>query len=110
MTPSARTYDAANLIHTAHLNVHEDHIEEFRERLNQHAQATRAEPGCIAFDVYQSTDLPSVFFLFEIYRDVQSLQAHRNSFDFLTFREDVDGWIVGRQWWYWSSVSLTQRD
>ena len=98
-----------NLTHTAHLTIQADHIDEFRERVSRHARLTRAEPGCLVFDVYQGTEAPGVFFLFEIYRDQHSLQAHRDSAHFLAFRQDVDGWVVGREWWYWSPVSLTQQ-
>src|ERR1035437_5461884 len=99
MTVQVHPWNVTHLVHTAHLSVRENHIEEFRERVSRHAEVTRAEPGCLAFDVYQSTQVPSVFFLFEIYRDGRSLEAHRDSAHFLAFRRDVDGWVIGRQWW-----------
>jgi len=110
MTIRTQPWDAANLVHTAHLTVQENQAEEFREKVSHHAEATRAEPGCLAFDVYQSTQWPGVFFLFEVYRDSRSLDAHRGSPHFLEFRQDVDGWVIGRQWWYWSPASLAQGD
>ena len=44
-------------------------LDEFRQRLLRHAQTTlAAEPGCERFDVNQSQDDPTLFFLFEVYK------------------------------------------
>ena len=99
--------DPAGVVHTAHLRVEERHVDAFRQRIVRHAEATRAEPGCTVFDVRQCCDAPGLFFLFEVYRDRDALDAHRNSAHFAAFRRDVDGWVVDRQWWYWSAVTLT---
>lgn len=90
--------------HTAHLTVDEKYIEQFRERVRRHAEISRAESGCIAFDVYRSTETPGEFMLFELYRDTIALETHRASAHFLAFRRDVVDWVVSRRWWYWSPV------
>jgi quinol monooxygenase YgiN len=41
--------------------------------------ATRAEPGCIAFDWFRSVDDPTVYVLVEMFRDRQAGDAHVNS-------------------------------
>ena len=81
--------DAANIFHTALLRVHDKYIEAFRERVDRHAQVARTEPGCLAFDVYQSTALASDFLLFEIYRDERSLEVHRDSPHFQPFAKQL---------------------
>jgi len=39
--------------------------------------ASRAEPGVVAFDVGRSQETPDVFALWEIYRDRAALDSHR---------------------------------
>ena len=41
-----------------------------------HAKNTRAEPGCVRFDVLQVTDDPNSFRLYEVYRDEQAFEEH----------------------------------
>jgi len=40
---------------------------------------TRAEPGCIRYDVLRATDDPRRFLLVEVYKDDAALQAHADS-------------------------------
>ncbi|HVO87608.1 MAG TPA: putative quinol monooxygenase [Casimicrobiaceae bacterium] len=92
----------AAIIHTAHLDVFEANIESFRNRLLMHAATSRAEPGCLRFDVYQEVERPGTFLLFEVYRDAAALEAHRASVHFAAFRRDVEGWVAERRWWTWN--------
>jgi quinol monooxygenase YgiN len=41
--------------------------------------ASRAEPGCLAFDLHRSADQPGDFFLHEIWRDEAALADHRQT-------------------------------
>jgi quinol monooxygenase YgiN len=41
--------------------------------------ASRAEPGCLAFDLHRSADEPGDFFLHEIWRDEAALADHRQT-------------------------------
>lgn len=89
------------VVHTAHLIVREEAVEAFRERLARHAATSRDEPGCLRFDVYQSTETAGLFWLHETYADAAALEAHRASPHFQAFRADVDGWVTDRDWWFW---------
>jgi autoinducer 2-degrading protein len=40
---------------------------------------TRAEPGCIQYDAFRSTENPRQYFLFERYHDEAAFQAHASS-------------------------------
>ena len=40
---------------------------------------TRAEPGCIRYDVLRAVDEPRRFLLVEVYEDDAALQAHTES-------------------------------
>lgn len=37
---------------------------------------TRSEPGCINYDLYQSTEAPSIFMLYENWRSKKDLDEH----------------------------------
>jgi len=51
------------------------------EQLKQHllslAAPTRAEPGCITYDLYQSPDRKHEFMRFEVWRSLDDLEAHK---------------------------------
>ena len=44
--------------------------------LAQAIPLSRAEPGCLQYDVYRDRDDPNRFFLFERYVDEAALEAH----------------------------------
>jgi quinol monooxygenase YgiN len=43
------------------------------------AAPTRAEPGCIAYDLYQSPQHAHEFMRFEIWANPQALEVHKNT-------------------------------
>jgi autoinducer 2-degrading protein len=57
---------------------------EVAEVITQLAQASRAEPGILAFVVHRSSSNPHEFFLYEQYRDAAALQAHSETEHFKT--------------------------
>lgn len=50
--------------------------------------ASLAEPGCLGYEVFQSTDQPGTVLLLEHYRDEAALQAHRQSAHYRTLVAD----------------------
>lgn len=46
------------------------------EYLPRHLELTRAEPGCISFDVVQTAD-PRVWNVTECFQDAEAFQAHQ---------------------------------
>ena len=44
--------------------------------LRRMAPLSRAEPGCLQYDVHRHPDDPNTFFLFERYVDEAALEAH----------------------------------
>lgn len=54
----------------------EEEIATVTDLLPQHIELTRAEPGCIAFDVEPSGD-PGVWDVSERFRDTASFEAHQ---------------------------------
>ncbi len=60
------------------INVKEEHLEEFTQASFGDAQgACRDEPGCFRFDINQDAEVPTRFYLYEVYRDEgEAFQAH----------------------------------
>lgn len=54
-----------------------DWIAAVRAALPQHIALTRAEPGCLAFDVIQSSDDPTRFIVHETFLDQAAFDAHQ---------------------------------
>lgn len=61
------------------MRVEPDRLDDFRAALAENAEATRREPGCLRFDVLQSTDDPCAFVLHEIYRDEHAFFGEHRS-------------------------------
>jgi len=49
---------------------------ELGRRMAALVASTRTEPGCLAYDLFQSTDDPSVWMLLEQWRSQRDLDAH----------------------------------
>ncbi len=58
-------------------------LEGMEQQLKSHLLSleapTRAEPGCFAYDLYQSADKKNEFMRFEVWRDLAALEAHKQS-------------------------------
>jgi quinol monooxygenase YgiN len=53
--------------------------DEVKRELLSLTAPTRAEPGAIAYDLYQSADRPDRFMRLEVWRDAQALEDHKNT-------------------------------
>ncbi len=51
--------------------------EDLKQHLLSLAAPTRAEPGCILYDLYQSTDQQHEFMRFEMWTSLDALEAHK---------------------------------
>lgn len=49
----------------------------FHAAMDKHAANSRAEPGCLGFDVCVDAEDASRVLLFEVYRDAEAYAAHR---------------------------------
>lgn len=58
--------------------VPEDRIEAVKQALVDHIRLTRAEPGCLSFDVTEDPDIPGRFNVAETFIDAASFQAHQD--------------------------------
>ena len=62
----------------ATIPVKAEHVESLRKALAG-CRATRQEPGCLAYDLYQSAAAPGVFVTVERWTDQAALDAHMQS-------------------------------
>lgn len=63
---------------------HTDDVAEVREFIKQHGELSRAEPGCLRFEVYQSQNDPNVFVLNEHWATQADLDVHQQAVSFNT--------------------------
>jgi quinol monooxygenase YgiN len=76
--------------------------------LARHIAPTRAEPGCIAFLVYRSTDQPDIFALYEQYLDEPAFEQHRQTPHFENYIENgVVPLLANRAWQRYENVDPT---
>jgi quinol monooxygenase YgiN len=59
--------------------VSEGHDSTVARLLRKNAEASRNEPGCLEFSVYQEIDDPRAFLLYERYTSEDAFQAHRRT-------------------------------
>ncbi len=71
------------------IKVKPEHVEAFKEVTRTNAEATRAEPGNLRFDVTQSLTDPTVFFMLEAYADGAAKGAHFRSAHFDAWQQAV---------------------
>ncbi|NOD83240.1 putative quinol monooxygenase [Ruegeria sp. HKCCD6119] len=62
---------------TGHIDVPVDRLEEVRAALPDHVKLTRAEQGCISFDVIEDQTCPGRFNVSEVFADQQAFDAHQ---------------------------------
>ncbi|KAL3765436.1 hypothetical protein ACHAW5_006929 [Stephanodiscus triporus] len=65
--------------------IKEDRMEEFVDMIEKNAIGSRAEPGCIRFDVLQAEDAPNKFFFYEIYRNSDDISHHKEQPHYLAW-------------------------
>mmetsp|Transcript_6225 Transcript_6225/g.18169 ORF Transcript_6225/g.18169 Transcript_6225/m.18169 type:complete len:107 (+) Transcript_6225:1451-1771(+) len=58
--------------------IKEDRMEEFLDLIEKDAVGSRAEPGCLRFDVLRSKDNPNKFFFYEAYVDADAIAFHKD--------------------------------
>ncbi|WP_171240698.1 putative quinol monooxygenase [Ruegeria sp. HKCCA5491] len=62
---------------TGHIDVPIDRLEQVRAALPKHIALTRAEPGCLSFEVTEDAETPGRFNVNEVFRDQTSFDAHQ---------------------------------
>ncbi|WP_037315889.1 putative quinol monooxygenase [Ruegeria halocynthiae] len=60
-----------------HITVPEDRLTQVRKALPDHIALTRAEPGCVSFDVTEDAARPGHFNVSEVFENQAAFDAHQ---------------------------------
>jgi quinol monooxygenase YgiN len=66
----------ANIVLTVNAEADIAHV---RDLLREHARLSRAEPGCLRFELYQSQSDRKVFVIYERWESSAALDVHRTA-------------------------------
>ena len=79
----------------ARVAVKEGQDKAFIEIASKLVAATRTEEGNLFYTLYQSTENPLIFIVYEEYKDDAAFEAHANSTHFAAFVEAVNDLLAG---------------
>lgn len=79
----------------ATIPVKAEHVDALRTALTGLAEATRQEPGCLAYDLYESAAAPGVFVTVERWSDQAALDAHMQAPHVAAAFASADGALSG---------------
>lgn len=69
----------ANLTIVANIIAHNEKIDLVHNELKKLIDITRAEPGCVQYDLHQNNDNPAHFMFFENWESRELWQAHMSA-------------------------------
>lgn len=75
----------------ANIHAHPDHIELVRAELEKLVSLTRAEEGCIRYDLLQDNDDPAHFTFYESWESRELWQAHMRAPHLAAYMDATDG-------------------
>ncbi len=65
----------------------------FAERVKQHASNSLTQSGCLGFSVSRDHEAPGSFHLWEVYKDADAFEEHKNA-DFMADFLDYAGPLI----------------
>jgi enamine deaminase RidA (YjgF/YER057c/UK114 family)/quinol monooxygenase YgiN len=74
---------------------------DLRQQLLKRVEVSRKEPGCISYNLYQSSEDPSLFILHENWTDMPSLQRHFQTPDHEGWSKIRSNYVADRQVNFW---------
>jgi len=82
------------IVYCVTVYVKKENVDRFIEATVENHENTRKEPGNIRFDVLQSADDPTRFFLYEVYDSPEAVSAHKAAAHYKKWRETVAEWMA----------------
>ena len=76
------------------VHVNPENIEPFIAATAENHKGSIKEPGNMRFDVLQSSQDPSLFFLYEAYDSEKSVAAHKSTPHYLQWKDTVAPWMA----------------
>ena len=77
-----------------HIHVKPGFAEKFLEASLHNAKATLSEPGNLRFDVLQSRDDPERFMFYEVFVNLEAIEAHKLTPHYQQWRDLVQPWML----------------
>ncbi len=78
------------------INIDPERVDEFTQASFGDAEGSvRDEPECFRFDMLRDPEIPSRFYLYEVYRDEDAFQAHLETPHFLQWKSVVEEMFDG---------------
>ena len=65
---------------------------------------TRAEQGCLLYDLHRSTDVPTDFLFYEIWSSREAHAAHKQTPHFLRWNARKDTLLASRESTFWKKI------
>jgi autoinducer 2-degrading protein len=87
-------YHLCMFILNVHIHVLPEHLEAFKQATIVNASNSVKEPGVVRFDFMQAVDDPTVFGLYEVYRDREAVAAHKETAHYKAWADKVEGWFA----------------
>ena len=78
----------------AKISVKPDQVKAFIEATPAILAASRAEPGCVSYTMYQNPHEPASFFFFEQWKDQAAIDAHFATPHFKAFGEQIKNMVA----------------
>jgi autoinducer 2-degrading protein len=76
------------------LEVKPERVEDFLKLVSFNAAETRKESGNLRFDVVRSVDNPTLYRLYEVYRDDEAVRAHQATPHYAKWRAEIEALLV----------------
>ncbi len=69
--------DSKKVYLSGHIAVPAERLEQVRAALSEHIALTRAEPGCVTFEVAEDPGIPGQFNVHEVFENRAAFDAHQ---------------------------------
>jgi quinol monooxygenase YgiN len=79
---------------TAEVTAKPEHVDDLRAALKMLIAPSRAEDGCLQYDLYEDREKPGHFIFFERWRDAAALAAHAKAPHSVAHGPKVKNWVV----------------
>jgi quinol monooxygenase YgiN len=70
-------------------------VEEVKRACLALVEPSRADKGCLSYDLYQSNDDPAIFIFFETWESREDIERHLESSHSLAFDDSTAGMLAG---------------
>jgi autoinducer 2-degrading protein len=95
--PIAGAQSANHRVSAVDLEIVPEHLTKFLEALKENGAATIKEPGCLRYDIVQSTANQNQIFIYEVYADEAAVAFHRGTPHFKKYQEVTKDMVSKRQ-------------